>query len=314
MSSSFEEPNPFKNPFADVRTPSAWEAIKERTKQERQHRSQALVAVLLDFAGVALMASSAATIGMEDGTFFAALKYAVLSGMCGGGFCILFAIFAVTGVHRGMMPAYYASSGVMQHMTVARGGPVIFPIALVGALAGIFTFTTLGAAGGAYDAGAGHPTATPARAFLGGALGMLPVGLWWLYVRRRAGKSLLAVMAVLASLLSLTCLAGFIGMASGSLQPTHGYGALCDRGYNRYRRGDLNGAIAAYTKAIDLSPREGNAYMGRGLALLEQGKDAEAQKDFDRCLNLAPDFLKDFVKDDLARQVREAKERRLQKQ
>lgn len=304
MSSPFDEPNPFKNPFAEVQTPSAWEAIKERNKQERQRREQALMAVFLEVAGVALAASIAASIGMEDGTFFAALNYAVFGGMCGGGFCVLVAALGVTGAHRGLLPPYFASSGVIQQMTASRGVPAIFPIAVVGALAGIFMFTALGAAMGA----GGGPTLL--RALLGGAVGMFPVGLWWAYVRHRAGKSMRAVIVLLVSLLFVICSAGVVGIATGALQPGPGYSSLIIRGRDRHHRGDLAGAIAHFNKAIQLDPRNYDAYLERGKVLLEQGKDAEAEKDFERSLRLAPD---EFWKNDIERWIGEAKEQRQQK-
>jgi tetratricopeptide (TPR) repeat protein len=293
MSLPSEEPNPFKNPFTDVQAPSAWEAIKERTKQERQPRRQALVAVLLEFAGVALAASAAASIGMDDGALFSALKYASLGGLCGGGFCVAFAMFAVTGAHRALLPAYYlaAYSATMQHVRTPRGVPVIFPLALVGAVAGIFLFTTLGAVLGAEVPGgdSSNATATLLRAFLGGIAGLLPVGLWWMYVRQRAGKGILVVIGVLVACFSFTCMAGFIGFLTGAVQPTKlDYDALLNRGYNRYDRGDLDGAIADYSKAIKINPKSEDAFYNRGLARDNQGDLQGAIADYSKAIEIDP--------------------------
>ncbi len=50
--------------------------------------------------------------------------------------------------------------------------------------------------------------------------------------------------------------------------------------------------------AIKLDPKFPDAYFYRGLTLLNQGKDIEAQKDFDKFLELAPDkkaFLEKWI-------------------
>ena len=60
--------------------------------------------------------------------------------------------------------------------------------------------------------------------------------------------------------------------------------------------------------ALKLDPKLAVAYTNRGLILLLQGKDAEAQSDFDQCLLLKPD-----LKADLERRIELAKERRCKK-
>jgi Tfp pilus assembly protein PilF len=276
-----------ENPFAEVRTPSAWQTIKERTKQERQQRRQALVAVALEFAGVALAASLAASIGMEDGAFFSALNLATLGGLCGGGFCVGIAMVGATGGHRVLLPAYYAAA---LPPTPAKGVPMLFPLALAMAIGGIFLFTTLGAAVGAEIPGREHhSTAAPLRAFLGGAVGMVPVGLWWVLVRKRAGKRNLAVIVVLASFLSLTCIATVTGLLSGSLQPTRlDYDAWCKRAADREKIQDWDGAIAAYTKAIKLNPTARDAFLLRGNARDDKGDFDGAIADYTQAITLSP--------------------------
>src|SRR5262249_40146536 len=169
---------------------------------------------------------------------------------------------------------------------VRKGVLTLLPIVFVGAVLGIFMFTTIGAALGAYDAGAGHPTATPLRAFLGGVIGMLPAGSLEGCVRHPAHKSIWIAMVVRVYGLSLAGLAGLIGFGTGSLQPQHGYNALVHRGYQRYSGGDWNGAIADFSKAIELEPEEQEAYWGRSLVLGVKGNRAEADKDWERCSEL----------------------------
>jgi tetratricopeptide (TPR) repeat protein len=50
--------------------------------------------------------------------------------------------------------------------------------------------------------------------------------------------------------------------------------------------GNYDGAIAAYTKSLELNPRMAEAYGSRGLVLLKLGKDAQAQADLDKCFEL----------------------------
>jgi tetratricopeptide (TPR) repeat protein len=66
------------------------------------------------------------------------------------------------------------------------------------------------------------------------------------------------------------------------------------RGITRMSKNDLDAAIADFNRALELDPNLANTYMNRGLALLLQGKEAETEKDFERCLMLKPS-----VKDEL---------------
>jgi tetratricopeptide (TPR) repeat protein len=68
----------------------------------------------------------------------------------------------------------------------------------------------------------------------------------------------------------------------------------------RYIKKDWDGTIADYSMSIKLNPKFPAAYAGRGLALLMNGKDVEAQKDFDKFLEIAPDkkvMLEDLIKE-----------------
>ena len=61
------------------------------------------------------------------------------------------------------------------------------------------------------------------------------------------------------------------------------------RAQAKLRMKDWGGAAADYDAAVRLDPKFPDAYLFRGLVLLNQHKDAEAQKDFDKFLELAPD-------------------------
>jgi Flp pilus assembly protein TadD len=60
------------------------------------------------------------------------------------------------------------------------------------------------------------------------------------------------------------------------------------RGQEFRKRGDLNAAIADFTKAIEQQPQMAFFYVDRGAALREIGKDDEAEKDFARAVELDP--------------------------
>jgi len=49
---------------------------------------------------------------------------------------------------------------------------------------------------------------------------------------------------------------------------------------------DLTQAISDFDQALKLNPRLAEAYGNRGLARLMQGRLAEAEADFTRCINL----------------------------
>ena len=60
------------------------------------------------------------------------------------------------------------------------------------------------------------------------------------------------------------------------------------RADRRKGAGDLEGAAADYGVASEMDPKNAWAYMGRGLIRLTQGRDAEAETDFKRCVALEP--------------------------
>jgi Tfp pilus assembly protein PilF len=61
-----------------------------------------------------------------------------------------------------------------------------------------------------------------------------------------------------------------------------------DRGNTRYQMGDMNRAIADYSRAIEVDPDYAPAYARRGWAFLKTDELARAESDFDKALELAP--------------------------
>jgi len=55
-----------------------------------------------------------------------------------------------------------------------------------------------------------------------------------------------------------------------------------------YRQGDLDQAIADYSRVIELSPELALAYYNRGYAYREKGLKAQAVADFEMYLQLEP--------------------------
>jgi tetratricopeptide (TPR) repeat protein len=81
---------------------------------------------------------------------------------------------------------------------------------------------------------------------------------------------------------------------------------IINRGELRRETGDLDGAIADLTRAIELKPKDATPYCLRGLAWLNKVKDAEAQKDFRRCSELDP-RVRDFFTTGINKIVEERK-------
>ena len=61
-----------------------------------------------------------------------------------------------------------------------------------------------------------------------------------------------------------------------------------NRGLERYRAGDVAGAIVAYTRAIELDRKYADAYNNRGVAYLTQKDYAAAAADFTQSIEIAP--------------------------
>jgi tetratricopeptide (TPR) repeat protein len=102
-------------------------------------------------------------------------------------------------------------------------------------------------------------------------------------------------------------------------QPNSKAQSLFKRGNDCYAKGDFEGAIANFTKAIELSsrlddhpqnadpglasnfnhirvldPLTAHAYANRGLLFLRMGKPDQAERDFDRAIQLDPKLKNDL--------------------
>jgi len=75
-------------------------------------------------------------------------------------------------------------------------------------------------------------------------------------------------------------------------------------GIAKKAKGDLDGAIADYTKAIELNPRYAAAYVGRGLARKTKGDLDGAIADYDRAISLTPRLKEAYNNRGLAFQLK----------
>jgi Tfp pilus assembly protein PilF/predicted esterase len=62
-----------------------------------------------------------------------------------------------------------------------------------------------------------------------------------------------------------------------------------NRGIERHRAGDLSGAIAAYTRALELDPNFADVYNNRGVAYMNQGNYSAAIADLSRSIEIKPE-------------------------
>ena len=61
-------------------------------------------------------------------------------------------------------------------------------------------------------------------------------------------------------------------------------------------KGEIDRAIADFSRALELDRSLALVYLNRGLALMLKGRDVEAQGDFERCLALDPQLKSDLVR------------------
>jgi tetratricopeptide (TPR) repeat protein len=59
---------------------------------------------------------------------------------------------------------------------------------------------------------------------------------------------------------------------------------------------DFDRALDDYNHALQIKEELPNTHMNRGLLLLLKGNDAEAEKDFERCLSLSPGLKSELEK------------------
>src|ERR1044072_5673713 len=68
--------------------------------------------------------------------------------------------------------------------------------------------------------------------------------------------------------------------------------AAFEEGQNAQQRGDMNSAVKLYSGAINSDPTLFQAYYQRATALLALGKEAEAESDLKKTIELRPDFAR----------------------
>ena len=84
------------------------------------------------------------------------------------------------------------------------------------------------------------------------------------------------------------------GVPPAAEAPVETASAHCDRGKALYDQGDLQGAVAACSKAISLDPGLAEAYYARGLARQDAGETDLAIADFTKAIEEQPDFTDAF--------------------
>lgn len=70
--------------------------------------------------------------------------------------------------------------------------------------------------------------------------------------------------------------------------PPNSFPPYSERAEALQEKSDLKGAVTDLTKAIELNPKVAAYYQSRGIVLLLQGKDEDAQRDFESYLKLEP--------------------------
>jgi serine/threonine protein kinase/predicted TPR repeat methyltransferase len=85
----------------------------------------------------------------------------------------------------------------------------------------------------------------------------------------------------------------FTGVVSGQADPAAE--AALTEGNQRFQEGDLSGALAALTRAVELAPDFTEAYNNRGVVLSALGDLGAALRDFQRALELNPQHLQAYA-------------------
>ena len=84
----------------------------------------------------------------------------------------------------------------------------------------------------------------------------------------------------------LTCAFGISGQTTNKEAE-----AALIKGVNAVKNNDFNSAIIYYTKAIELDPKNVEAYYGRGFAYDELKKYPEAIADYTKAIELDPKYV-----------------------
>ena len=71
------------------------------------------------------------------------------------------------------------------------------------------------------------------------------------------------------------------------LEPKNSY-VYWSRGIAKHDKGDLEGSIADYDRAIEIYPKEGDFYFSRGIAKEDKGDSEGAMSDYDRAIEIQP--------------------------
>src|SRR5215472_11535018 len=77
-----------------------------------------------------------------------------------------------------------------------------------------------------------------------------------------------------------------------------------DRGVAKWRKGDLDGAIADYNRAVELDPKYAAAYYNRGVAKRHKGDLDGAIADYNRAVELNPKDTAAYYNRGVAKQTR----------
>ncbi|HLM55699.1 MAG TPA: tetratricopeptide repeat protein [Pyrinomonadaceae bacterium] len=104
--------------------------------------------------------------------------------------------------------------------------------------------------------------------------------------------------------LLLIALLLFIAPASSAQTPKDA-DDFYNRGFDRQVKGDVEGALADYTRAITIDPRNASAYANRGVLRLQAGQTKLAEQDFDEAVKLDPS-----LKPSLGKYLEEMKKRK----